>query len=480
MVYPHRGEKVFSWPRLTLARQFMLISFIVMLLGMLAVGFWVGNQIKTSVTNRTAAVTALYVDSFISPRFMEWAEDGDLSDIEPGFFEWLLADTALGEQVVSLKIWGLNGTVLYSFDPDLVGRKFPLDKGLILASAGEVHSELSELDEGENAYERQIAGELIETYAPIRAAENGTVIAISEFYQLPDGLLAEIWAAQLRSWLIVAAIFTLIYLLLAGIVQRGSNTIVAQQAALRDNLNKLDEMLKQNKDLHERVRRAAARTTALNEQYLRSISADLHDGPGQDLALALLRIESLGEASLKNNNSDHLPDDIVEDFSTVRTAVASALDELRTISAGLRLPAIESLSPTETVRRAIRDYEQKTQCQVKLTLGVIPNDIPLSVKITLYRIIREALANGYRHAEGKAQTVYVGVKNGTNELFLEVTDAGEGFDPQRQLANGHMGLSGMRERAEVLGGRFEIESSPGPGTKIRATLPLNIRELGNA
>jgi signal transduction histidine kinase len=256
---------------------------------------------------------------------------------------------------------------------------------------------------------------------------------------------------------------------------------VAQQAALRDNLNKLDAMLKQNKELHERVRRAAARTTALNERYLRNISADLHDGPAQDLALALLRIESLADPHDGDSAStDHLPPHMIEDFRTVRTAVSSALAELRTISAGLRLPAIEPLSPAETIRRAVRDYEQKTQCQVTLNLGVMPDEAPLSVKITLYRVLQEALTNGYRHAGGKDQAVTITALNGRrNELCIEVTDAGTGFDPQSQWTGRHLGLAGMRERVEVLGGRFEIYSAPGPGTRIQATLPLNIPEQDN-
>ncbi len=78
---------------------------------------------------------------------------------------------------------------------------------------------------------------LIETYAPIWAEGGGEVIAVSEFYQLPDDLQAEIRAAQLRSWLVVGLATLAMYLLLAGMVGRGSNTIREQQTDLRDQAN---------------------------------------------------------------------------------------------------------------------------------------------------------------------------------------------------------------------------------------------------
>jgi len=76
----------------------------------------------------------------------------------------------------------------------------------------------------------------------------------------------------------------LMYLLLAGFIGRASDTIGRQELALRDQVARLTELLAQNVELHERVRRAATRTTALNERFLRRISADLHDGSAQELS----------------------------------------------------------------------------------------------------------------------------------------------------------------------------------------------------
>lgn len=455
---------MFAFTKLTLARQYMLVSLLVMVGGMVVIGYWISQQIETAVTNRTAAVTALYVNSYISPYLQELATGATLSAENLAELESLLAETSLGQQIVSFKVWSPDGVIVYSPNPDLIGQKFVIQGGLAEAFQGDVVSEVSRLDKNEQAYERQNWDTLIETYAPARAAGSGQIIAVSEFYQTTEDLMAEIRAAQYYSWVVVGVVMLGVYLLLAGLVGRASNTIIAQQTTLQANLDQLHAVLTQNEQLHERVRRAAGRTTALNEQYLRRISADLHDGPAQDLALALLRIESLADACTEAQSAAQ------QDFRIVYTAIESAMSELRTISAGLRLPAIEPISLTETIQRAVHDYEQKSGSAVTLTLGRLPEDVPLPVKITLFRLIHEALANGFHHAAGKAQTVHVYVSD--EVLSAEITDAGPGFDLLTVKADGRLGLVGMRERVELLGGRFEVFSTPGYGTAVRANLDL--------
>ena len=332
---------MFANKQVTLARQYMFASLLVMLGGMVGIGLWISQQIETAVTNRTAAVTALYVDSYISPHLQGLADSENKYAVNVNALERLLTDTSLGTQIVSFKVWSPDGVVLYSTNPALIGQQFPIEGGLAEAFNGEVVTEVSELDKPEQAFERQNWESLIETYAPSRDASSDTIIAVSEFYQTSDGLETEIRAAQYRSWLVVATVMIVVYLLLAGLVGRASNTIVSQKNKLQENVTQLNTLLTQNRLLNGRVRRAAARTTSLNEKHLRRISADLHDGPAQDLALALLRIESLAEAF------DEVEPAVSKDFRTVHIAIESAMAELRNISAGLRLPEIASVSLTE-------------------------------------------------------------------------------------------------------------------------------------
>ncbi|MCB8943807.1 MAG: sensor histidine kinase [Ardenticatenaceae bacterium] len=464
---------MFAFTKFSLARQYMLVSFLVMVGGMVVIGLWVSKEIEMGVINRTAAVTALYVDSYISPYVQPAATKNELPPADVQFFDRLMAETALGQQILSLKVWIPNGTIIYSTSPELQGLRYELEDGLLDAFAGKVHTELSELDREEHVLERQVADRLIETYAPVRAAGSDEVIAVMEFYQTTAGLQTEIEQAQYRSWMLVGGVMLIVYLLLSGIVGRASHMILAQQADLQDHVTQLNKLLAQNDTLHKRVRRAAARTTALNEQFLRRISADLHDGPAQDLALALLRFDPLQETCLTNAATEK--ESITADFRTIHTAIESALKELRVISAGLRLPEIETASPADTIRRAIRDYEQKTQRTVTTTIDPLPPATTLPVKITLYRVIKEALANGYRHSS--AQKQHIAASTQYDNLFVEISDSGSGFDTQAPLTSGHLGLATMRERVEVLGGRFAVQSQPGSGTTIRAEIPLQIPEV---
>ncbi|MFQ5923486.1 MAG: sensor histidine kinase [Anaerolineales bacterium] len=465
---------MFTFTRFSLARQFMLVSLLILLAGMVIIGVWVGRQIEIGVVNRTAAVTSLYVDSFVSPRLQGLSDNSSLEPEQLAGLNRLLLETSLGREIVAFKVWSPEGLVLYSPNQELIGRRFDVNDHIAQSLAGEVVSEISNLKAAENEYESRLWDELIETYLPVRAQDTGEVIAVAEFYQTPDSLRAEVQAAQLRSWLIVGAATVAMYILLAGLVGRASNTILAQQDELRDKVVQLSALLSQNRQLHERVRRAAARTTALNERFMRRISADLHDGPGQDLALALLRIEALAETC--ENCPVPLTDGrvVAEDFRTVRAALESGLAELRTISSGLRLPELEPLTTGEVTERAVRDYERKSGQRVAMKVEKAPKNAPMPTKITLYRVIQEALANGFRHAAGTGQVVRLWSSG--SQLHVEILDAGEGFDPLAAPKDGHLGLAGMRERVQVLGGTFSVDTAPGRGVRVFATIQLDAIE----
>ena len=462
---------MFEFSRHSLARQFLIVSFPVLLIGMLVIGFWVTAKIESGVAYRIGGVVGMYVDSLVEPHVQSLASGKNLSDTELRALTGLLKDSELGQRIVAFKIWRTDGTVLYSNNPELVGRKFELDEGLSTALHGDAYSELSDLDDSENEFEAQKYDRLIETYVPLHEFGKGTVIAVAEFYHDTDQLTRESRTARIVSWLIVCATTAAMYLVLFALVRRGSATIDYQQKDLGDKVHQLTEAVEQNKLLHDRVRRAAARATALNESFLRRLSADLHDGPAQDMGLALMQLEALGHEGLRPRAGG--PDGIVGtsiEFRSAYSAVKSAMLDLRTISSGLLLPEVADLTPAQVLARAIRDFEQKSGAKVTLNAH---DDIPfasLPVKITLYRVLQETLSNGFRHAPGSAQHVGMSIKDGF--LRLEITDCGQGFDAQAAVPEGHLGLAGMKERVEILGGSFELDTRAGKGTTVRVGLPL--------
>jgi signal transduction histidine kinase len=114
-----------------------------------------------------------------------------------------------------------------------------------------------------------------------------------------------------------------------------------------------------------------------------------------------------------------------------------------------------------------------SKVELDCTVGA---DVPVSarIKITVCRVLQESLANVYRHA--MRDSCRVSVRCEGDALIVEVKDEGPGFLPATAGRKGRLGLAGMRERTEIAGGTFEIESVAGKGTTVRAVLPLQVRE----
>jgi signal transduction histidine kinase len=228
-------------------------------------------------------------------------------------------------------------------------------------------------------------------------------------------------------------------------------------ATVRHQVLRLSRLLQENATLHDRLRQAAVRTATLNEQGLRRIGADLHDGPCQSLAFALLRLDA---AAVGKDSSE-----------TIRAAVRDALSEIRSIAAGLRLPELADLSLTAVVQRAIRDHERRSETSVQMEIGDLSTDAAVSVKVALFRALQEALSNATRHGRGEEVTVRAWLDE--DWLWLSVADRGPGFVAAAVESKGQLGLASIRERAELLGGQFQVSSAPGCGTVVQLCWPLS-------
>jgi signal transduction histidine kinase len=143
---------------------------------------------------------------------------------------------------------------------------------------------------------------------------------------------------------------------------------------------------------------------------------------------------------------------------------------VRSIATALRLPDLASLSLEETLRRALRDHRRRAGVDALLHAGPLPGTVPLPVKITAFRIVQEALNNAARHAPAGETTVHAGIEGGW--LILRICDQGPGFTWSGEAHEGHLGLVGMRERAESLGGTFGVTARPAGGTTVEVRLPL--------
>jgi signal transduction histidine kinase len=451
------------WRRQTLARQFLIAGSALTLTAMALVGIFVTSLIEQAVTRNAAASTALYVDSIIAPLLPDMASTEILDETSSRALDETLAQGPLGERLKAFRLWARDGRILYSSDAAQIGEQFDPSVDLQKAFAGELVSEFDELDDIESAAERKSGLPLLEIYSPLLQPWSGEVVAVTEFYEVAEGLKVDLSVARWQSWSAVASVTLAFFLTLSAIVFRGSRTIDLQSRELKSRVAELTQLLSQNDALKSRIQRAAAATTALNESYLRNLGADLHDGPAQLVAFAALRIGS-GLLSDPTTSTERREKEV----SVIKTSLDEAMTEIRTICSGLVLPHIESVSLEKMLDELLNSYRARTGKEVTLRNRSTRSVLPVAAKICIYRFVQEALNNGYKHAAGAGQ--WIDITNRVDGLEVQVGDAGPGSSP-RSSGSDSIGLAGMRDRVESLGGAFSFSTTPA-GTTVTISLPL--------
>jgi signal transduction histidine kinase len=225
---------------------------------------------------------------------------------------------------------------------------------------------------------------------------------------------------------------------------------------------------KQNKRRYQQILEArgeleqlSARLVAAQEEERRSISRELHDQVGQTLSAVLV-----DAANLANRIP---PEDTVarQNIESIRAHADSSVNAIRNIALLLRPSMLDDLGLIPALEWQAREVSRREGIKVKVTDEHVPDTLPDAVRTCIFRLVQEALHNVAAHSGAKNVLVSVRKENGS--LILRVEDDGSGFDPKRTRG---MGLLGMEERVRQLGGRMEIQSEPGKGTRLRASLPI--------
>lgn len=459
MPKPQPKPKRRRWSDLSLVWQFASAGGVVMLVAAIAVGAFVQGRIEEAVVRNTANATALYMESFIAPLTQDLATQDRLSAASLEGIERLLTDTPLGQRVVSFKIWQKGGLVAGASDAALVGRHFEVTQNLRQAWQGVVRADFNDLGDNEDRAEHDLNLPLLEIYSPIRERGSGRVIAIAEFYEIATQLKADLSRARAMSWAAVALVMALIGVSLLAIVLRGSRTIDRQILALSD-------LSQHNVALRRRVQEAAARFSALNDQALRRIGADLHDGPAQLMGYAALRLDAL-RATLPTPEAR-------AEMDGVARAVQDSMAEIRNISRGASLPDIDRRPVDEILQSLAESHRARTASPVQVNCrGSEGLDFSPALRICIYRFVQEGLNNAWRHGGGRGQEVRLAVQDGM--LEVSVLDRGPGFaSPPGEMVGPQagLGLSGLTDRVESLGGRIEARNRDGGGAELRMTMEV--------
>jgi signal transduction histidine kinase len=216
------------------------------------------------------------------------------------------------------------------------------------------------------------------------------------------------------------------------------------------------------------------RLLAVTEEELQRLVLDVHDGPVQNLFAALSQL-----SIVRRHLAEH-PDAAETSNAPLNTAIRlleASLDSIRDVLTTFHAPEFAKLELGELVEELSVQHETLTGEPVIIEIDEGLPQVPLVLKIALFRILQEALSNIRRHAGSPEAMVRLGKENG--RLFVEIEDRGKGFSPpplvgpQATEKPIHIGLRGMRERAVTVNGVLTVESRPGIGTCVRVEIPLD-------
>jgi signal transduction histidine kinase len=208
----------------------------------------------------------------------------------------------------------------------------------------------------------------------------------------------------------------------------------------------------------ERMRSLSRRLIEAQESERRRISRDLHDEAGQ--ALASLRY-GLRLLEGKIDHGGSVSGRVAELVETTDTVI----DGLHRLAADLRPASLDHLGLRPAVRQYLRSIGGKSGLTIRFKERGFGNErLPLAVETSLFRVVQEAMTNVVRHAG--ATRVDVLVQRSGDRVRVMVEDDGVGFEPDHVRGGDHLGLVGIEERAEALGGSLTVESSPGAGTTV--------------
>jgi len=440
--------------------QFALSGGLVMLAAMFLAGVVISGIVTRAAVESTATSSALFLDSLLSPLVQELAHRDLLGAQAIARLDDTLKNGAFADRFAHVDIWRNDGLVAYSTTSGLIGGRFPLPEGAAMAFDGEVSARYTDLAASEHVA-RAWTTKYLEIYVPLREHRSGRIIAVVEIHELTHPLQTKLRRVRTHTWLVVIGAALSIATALTAVVYRNSRLIGQQQIALQNRLAEIERVSNQNSELRMKVQRASGRLVEMNESYLRNVGAELHDGPVQLIGLSALKIEQVRRAPNRSGRETIL--------SAIEGLLGDALRDMRVIARGLMLPEIQQLSLCEIVRSVARVHEQRTGTSVHVICEGVRLEASQALRLCAYRFVQEGLNNAYRHAGGHGQTV--ACRQDGDLVVLRVSDDGPGAGDRAERPNGSLGLLGLRERVESLGGAFSVRHGP-QGTVIEMTAIL--------
>jgi two-component system NarL family sensor kinase len=351
----------------------------------------------------------------------------------------VVEEHVLRGHIARVRLWTPDGRIVYSDQPELIGERFVLqaDEREVLASGG-VTSDLSDLSRPENRLEQRDK-RLLEVYTRVAGPDGPLLFEVYQHFESLAASSRELWLTLLPALLGGLVLLQLTNLAIARWFARHSRYRDQQRAALL----------------------AKALDASATER--RRIAADLHDGVVQDLTAASVTIAAATHAL----NTDVVGAQTVTMLQSATETVRGTIGTLRTLLIDFYPADMEARGLVSTLGDLVALARTRG---LVAELNVPPHlRAPVPVEGLLYRVAQEALRNVVTHA--RARTVVVSAGADDRCYWLAVADDGEGFDTDRGVPEGHIGLRVVRDLVADAGGRLVVQSRRGEGTIARAELP---------
>lgn len=241
----------------------------------------------------------------------------------------------------------------------------------------------------------------------------------------------------------------------------------AAEESLRKSQQHYRQLLERSRLMHEQLRRLSRQILLAQEEERKEISRELHDDIAQTLSGINVHLEALSREATTNTQG------LKQRITRTQRLVARSVNIVHRFARELRPTLLDDLGLIPALHSFMKDFTKRTGVRVRFTAFAGVEQLNGMKRTVLYRVAQAALMNVAQHAH--ATRVKVIIQELRDAVRMEIKDDGRSFEVERVLlARGRkgLGLLGMRERVEMVGGSFAVESTPGRGTTIRAQIPL--------
>ena len=241
----------------------------------------------------------------------------------------------------------------------------------------------------------------------------------------------------------------------------------AAESALKNSERHYSDLLEKSDRLQEQLRQLSRQILSAQEEERRKISRELHDVIAQTLTGINVRLAALSKDSMTNTKG------LDRNIARTRLLVEKSVDIVHRFARELRPAVLDDLGLIPALHSFMKSFTTRTGVRTHLKAFAAVEELETTRRTVLFRVAQEALTNVARHAQ--ASRVEVTIQKVPDGICMKIQDNGKSFQVERTLHSNNgkrLGLLGMRERLEMVGGKFGIESTPGEGTTITAQIPF--------